>query len=318
MARRGTTGLFAAPVRPVTQQPSWAGDPADVEIADWIRKRKQVDIARQLENPSVPGQVPAAQPPVVTVQDQIALSKEAREASHDIAQAHREAAEAERSRRQEAEKRAADAYEAGQAEAENRAAVHLELFKEFASTTQAMLKESYEARLQAKDETHRAILERIDEKLNAALAAKEVEVARHRERAEELERQVRALSERETFDQVLAKAILGQAPEKVDLIRRLFGAGQSGELSPEQEANRRWMVGQVDRKLSAMDAEERRKDALHGEIVGLAGAARQVLTSLNLGALIPVPRRPDSAVPEWAEEVPPEAQAPGAQTPDEP
>lgn len=307
MPKKGATGLFAQAVAPVTARPSEGA--FEAEMADWVRQRKRIDLVRQLERGD--GQVngaPAGVPQVATVQDQIALSKEAREAARDVAELARQQADEERERRQEAEERAGSAFQSGQQEAESRWSAVLGIVQETNKTVLQLIQDKHATELKALQEAHAEVLKRIDEKLNAALAAKDVEVARHRERAEQLEQQVKALSERETFDQVLAKAVLGQAPKEVDLIRRLFGAGQSGELAPEQEANRRWMIGQVEKRLSAMDAEERRKDALHGELVGIASAVKQALASLNLGTLIPVPRRPDSAVPEWAEEVPPEAQ----------
>ena len=310
MSKR-TTGLFAAPVRPVTQRPSGGGDAVDAEIADWVRKRKQVDIAYQLERGPAGGQsMPAApMPQPVTVQDQIALSQEARQASSDVAAAYKGAAESERDRRVEAEQRAANAYEAGQQEAEGRWSTIVQMQESNHQFVLELLGRAKDAQVAAAQSEAARIAERTESLVKQTLETMKIEVSKRDEKISQLEQERQNLLQRETWDQALARVALGQAPEKLELLRRLVGPAGDASLTPEQEANRRWFTGQVDKKLASMDAEERRKDAMHGEVTGLIGALREAISKFDVSSIIPTPRQPGSVVPEWADDVPEEAQA---------
>lgn len=217
-----------APMAGVAQQRL----PADELEQELIRAARRVSLSRSVMALGGEQSAAGSLPQPATVQDTIALSREAREAAREQAESARELAKQEEARRKEAEAKAGGAYAAGEADATERHSITLELFKDFASESREMLQQTYEARLQAQNETHAAVLKGIDAKLDAALAAKDAEIAREKERREQAEAQAARLAGRKTASEELGEALLAGKLKEHPIIQLAQGlVPQTGAAS---------------------------------------------------------------------------------------
>ncbi|MHB1803185.1 MAG: hypothetical protein ACYCU5_16310, partial [Actinomycetes bacterium] len=136
----------------------------------------------------------ATAPQPATVQDVVTLSKEAREAAAEQTRLHRDAYHDEREARMAAEQQAEGAFEAGHSEASKMADKMLEIQDRHNAAMLEMVKENKRAEAEAKETSYKAQVDAIAAKLDAALAAKDRDIADARAKAEEAERKAAALA----------------------------------------------------------------------------------------------------------------------------
>jgi len=279
-------------------------DPFDAALVNLVRTQEKLVKARAMGLIADNGQGTSPQqpvPPAATLTEAVHAAAAVAEIHKGAAETARSLADLERERRKEAEERASGAFEAGQEEAESRWSTVLQIVQENNRTVLELIKDKHAAEVAAERSRAEQIAERMEQSNKQAVEVLTKEIARRDEEISRLRQENSQLSQRETFDQALTRAILGQAPEKVQLLERLFGRKDEA-LTPEQEANRIWLKGQAEKRLEAMTREEDRKDAMHEEVRGLVGELRGVLTHAKayLPLLAGVPRMPGSAVPgEW-------------------
>jgi hypothetical protein len=302
--------------------PSTASPPANqvrqkiLEVLD--AAKEGVDVANAIRAANAAKETPGQGAP--TLVPQPASLSDAVNAATGIVSIHKGAADtalqmadAERDRRIEAEERAGNAFAQGEAEADGRWKAMQAMVAPLQAKLDSMMERGHQAELEAKEAGFKAELANLNAKLDAVLRAKDAEIAAQKAIAEKLGAQVEELKQRETLDGFIGKAIAGGEidPRKVEMLRRLFGWDQQAALTPEQEASRAWLTGQVQHRLTALKNEEERRDVTHQEVVQLIGEGRQVLSALR-GVLGPLLSRsvaggrlPGSVVPAAFPDPPP-------------
>lgn len=297
-------GLFTAPVRAPA---SVSGDPVQDELAAWVRDRRRTDMVRQMETGATPAPVAATQP-AAQVPQPVSLT-EAVGAATAIAGLYKGTAEVEHDRRVEAEEDAAGSYQAGEQKTLQMIDMFNRTVEPLRQELTSLREEKHKAEVEAKEAGFKAELASLNAKLDAALGAKDREIAQQQTRADTLQKQVDALSQRETFEQVIGKAVAGGeiAPERVEMIRRVFGIN-GGADDPLAEANRLFIIGQAHAKLAKMQRDGLHEDGMQQEVRKLLGGLNQIVEGLKGSApdllrLITPPRAAGSSVPEdgWEE-----------------
>lgn len=255
-------------------------------------------------------QAPAPIPQPATVQDTIALSREAREAAKETAELARQQAEEERQRRQEAEERAATAYEAGKQEAQTVFSTMLQMVQTFAQTAQENVRSAYEAQLALKEEMHKAQLQAVQAQIESLKELFKMQIEQKDQKINELTNKLNAISGRKSWEEWLAEQIasgnLAELRAKLGTILGTTGA-TAKEEDPEKIFQRHLadrlpevIVAQKVKELEIQEEEARRKAEVHEAVKGLINTATSAVQEAKhvlpriLGGSV---RRPDSVVP---------------------
>lgn len=256
-------GKVLPQVRDIRRDDEEAIDPLEREALSVLRARR----IRELMGEAAP----AAMPAPATVQDTIALSREAREAAKETAELARRQAEEERDRRREAEERAEQAYQAGQQEAEGRWSTVLEMFKQLNQTVLTLTKERYETEIRSKESQFTESLKRLEERMDLLLKSKDEEIQRLRQQAQQ------AAGKRDIREWLVDTLLNPDAdPRERDMAHRLVGVQQSPPdlayvdpdkavmaklVDPLVEHNAEQMRIQRERQKRKAEVEERREEA---------------------------------------------------------
>ena len=210
-----TGSLFAphppAPVAAPAAMSDWRTETAGLIRA--ARERMEVDSAMRAAAAVSGGGAPA-QPAPTSVSDLLALSRESREATRDMAEAAsgqakvaRDEAESERRRRAEVEASAQSARDQGRKEADSQGAMILGILEKANDNQTKMLERLYEqqresdrAKTASDMETLSARLDGLEKTHTLQLAHKDEEIAR-------LRSQVQAAGQRETIHEALSRSV---------------------------------------------------------------------------------------------------------------
>lgn len=243
-------GSSAAP----QQEPS-----VEAELARAIRLTTLERQAR-LVGVGLPGGE-AATPPfpqVATVQDQIALSQEARSSARDVADLARQQSEAAQAEVERLKEQAGGAYEAGKQEAltlwqmiDGRDARHQERMD-------AITKELREANEARRDSESARVLSELKAQMDAIQGQHEREVAELKRRAEQAEtRAAEAAKPKSRYEQALDLLRNGEDPQS-PAVRALLGYGEPGQETPQE----RWQRLHMDKVEDEIVDERARRRAL--------------------------------------------------------
>lgn len=311
--RTPLTGFMPTPTsRPAAD----AEDDVDRELAKAVKAFRQSSMFRWMGAPMSGGD---SVPPPSTSKELIDLTRETASTTKAVADLHKEAAEAERARRLEAEQRVAGSYAAGEADAKEKYEFFAELQAQQHQQTVELLKELSQQRLEAAQQQYAAQLTALEQKLTLQLQQIQSDLARTQAEKEGAVARVQAEAER---DKELLKMQHGQELLKIQHEHELNQArAQAG--SPLAQAQQRYYetyyqtVAEVHAEklrdevetLKAKRAKEAKQlelyDWLKGkgdEVLGLLG--KGVTMGLNGGATgLPrngLPARP----PEVGEEAP--------------
>jgi len=240
-----------------------AMDPLERQALSVLRARR----IRELMGEATPSAMPAP----ATVQDTIALSREAREAAKETAELARRQAEEERERRREAEERAEQAYQVGQQAAEERWSTVLAMFKELNQTVLALTKERYESEIRSKESQFSEALKRLEERMDLLLKSKDEEIQRLRQAAQQ------AAGKRDVREWLVETLLNPDAdPRERDMAHRLVGvqqpppdlayvdpdkAVQAKLVDPLVEHNAEQLRLQRERARKQLELEEQEKEA---------------------------------------------------------
>lgn len=311
------SGLLASRIVPVAV-PGQEADPVESELVKAARRISAVTAIRRLAD----GEEPASPPQPASIQDVIALNREAREASREQAEVAKEIAEEERRRREEAEERAESAFEAGQGQATSMYQTVLQMVQAQQATILNLMKDYHQAQLQQKDEEMKRILGEINAKVEAAIAAKDAEV---RKLSEENQQLRQTLSQKKSLEDTLLEEL--KAGKRDGLLAALLGLNQQPQVPQDEDPNKAFQkaliphaveaVGlQMRKQAESLGAEERRKEERHQATLSVFQQLGQAIAEARswiptLMGATPM-RRPDSAVPPgWGQTVDTQAQAGG-------
>lgn len=182
-------------------------DPIDEELRKAIRRAGGAAALARIAGGADPAAVVQHVPQPTSVQDVIALEREARETTKDARQAAMETAEAERERRVEAEQRAAGSYEAGQQEAENRWAAIVEMQNGFHGTVMGMFEKLSAQQVAAAQSDAARIAAEMKASNDATVAAMKAEIDKRDGIIATQQQHIEALKGRKTIEEVAAERL---------------------------------------------------------------------------------------------------------------
>lgn len=273
---------------PPPAQPA-AQDPADEEYQRAVRRVGHAVALQRLATVGDPAAATAVTPQPTSVQDVIALEREARESTKDARQAAQETAEQERLRRQEAEQRANGAYEAGQAEAENRWGAVVEMQQGFHATVMGMFEKLSTQQIAAAQSEAARVAERMEASNKEIVARLAGEIEKRDNTIIQQQQQIEALKAKKSWGEVVAEQIeqgnLGHPAVKAMIPQLAAPAAPQGK-SPQDQLNEGMVpiVLEDERERRRIErekaeAEKRKAEATAQTITQLAPLARSFLTA---------------------------------------
>lgn len=296
MRRRATLDMFTGGINTPAAQPIldpekqakaefWRG------LAEAARKRGDANdyaLAQAMLNPgggSQPQQHPTLPQPA-TVQDTIALSKEAREAAAAQSRIALETAEQEHKRRVEAEEEAQQAYGAGASSEAEKWGVLLGIVQENNKAIIEMMRTNHTSQVEAIQAQSKEILERLEERFNTTISFKDQEVQRHQEAAKFLKAELD--KQKSSYEQIMEAIYKNDPNHPAVAFYQKFHAPRSGEKSHDE----RWKdflleeeMEKARRSRAKADKEESRADEEHKERVELLRSGRKILEE-NVGGFL--------------------------------
>lgn len=260
-----------------------AQDPVDKALVDAAHRISNAVAFKFLAQT---GQADGGAPAVVptTIQDQIALSREAREAANSAVELAKDSRDEERERRREAEDRAKTSFQDGYNKASNESKTVLEMFQAFTDQSHALLKESYQAQIDSTEKTHNATIEAINAKLDAALALRDHEIEQKERIIERQNSQLQELRNKRSWQEEMTEALIS-GDRNHPLVRAYIGTGQDPNAQDPNHVYQMTLAPKLaeaaaqkaNAELTAMQEEERRKDEKHQVTLNLLNTATNAL-----------------------------------------
>lgn len=210
--RAAGLGLFAAPVTPVTARPP-GGDQVQAELADWVRQRKNVDLANQLAGGGTPVAQQQGMPAPTSVGEIVQVATGVAGLHKQVAESAMQQAQQAKDELNDAKASAGNAYESGLQEGRGQMAQVMTVVQETNKTVLDLVGKLTETRIQGLQAQHDETLKRIDDKVEMALQVKDAEINRLTAENERL-RAPRPLSPEEEVGRAIIGPILHSIKEK--------------------------------------------------------------------------------------------------------
>ncbi len=263
--RPPSVGFRYAPPPPAPREHAGT-DGVSVEVARWVRQRRELDMVRQMEGGSaasasgVPGAVggpPQVMPGPASITEAVNAASGISQIHREAAQTALEQAEQERLRRQEAEESVGSAAEAARKDEANRWQAITDMTNTLRAEITSIREESHQAQLAAKESEAARIAAQMKadaDRITAALTAERDRLAAELEREKA---RVAQLAQRPTVQDMMVRAMQNPSDPDLAVFRQVYGTHQ-GESFEEW-----WRKEQAKRMLNSQDAEERRREENH-------------------------------------------------------